>query len=408
MQEDGGVEMIKLAVLGYGNIGSGVVSVLLENRELIAKKAGDEIVPVCVLDLRDYPGDIMEDKVVKDINLIVNDPEISIVVETMGGTKPAYDYVKACLLAGKHVATSNKALVAAHGPELLAIAKEKQVNFLFEASVGGGIPIIRPLTTCITADAVNEITGILNGTTNFMLTSMAEEGCAYDAILKKAQELGYAERDPSADVEGHDACRKIAILSSLAFGTWVDYNDIATEGITKISDVDMAYARKMGMAIKLFGTSRRQADGIYAMVSPVMIRKNHPLFAVNGVMNAVLVRGSMMGDLMFYGAGAGKLPTATAVVSDVVAAAKNPQGSEIGPFPEGKLVLADQKNEKRVWFLRIDGELNQEALNAFGAAEVVLLDGKKEFACLSAPMSETELDGLLAKYPVLSHIRIAE
>lgn len=400
--------MIKLAVLGYGNIGSGVVSVLLNNKEVIAKQAGEEIVPVCVLDLRDFPGDVMEDKVVRDIRAITEDPEISVVVETMGGTKPAYEFVKACLQAGKHVATSNKELVAAHGPELLQIAKEHQVNFLFEASVAGAIPIIRPLTSCITADAVTEITGILNGTTNFMLTSMADEGCAYEDILKKAQELGYAERNPAADVEGHDACRKIAILSSLAFGKWVDYRDILTEGITKITDVDMAYARKMGMSIKLFGTSKKEEDGIYAMVSPVMISKSHPLYAVNGVMNAVLVRGAMMGDLMFYGAGAGKLPTATAVVSDVVSAVKHPLGGEIRPYADGKLALADAGEEKRTWFIRIDGELNQDALDAFGAAEVILLDGKKEFACLSAPMSERELEAILGKYPVLSHIRIAE
>ncbi len=206
--------MIKVAVLGYGNIGSGVVQVLLKNKETIAKKAGDEIVPACVLDLRDFPGDVMEDKVVKDINLITQNPEISIVVETMGGTKPAYAFVKACLEAGKHVATSNKELVAAHGPELLEIAKAHHVSFLFEASVGGGIPIIRPLVSSITSDAVTEITGILNGTTNYMLTKMSEDGLDYDAVLEDAQERGYAERNPAADVEGHDARRKIAILSS--------------------------------------------------------------------------------------------------------------------------------------------------------------------------------------------------
>ena len=401
-------DMIKVAVLGYGNIGSGVVAVLLNNKEEIAKQAGDEIVPVRVLDLRDFPGDAMEDKVVRDISLITGDPEISIVVETMGGTKPAYDFVKACLMAGKHVATSNKELVAVHGPELLKIAKEHGVNFLFEASVGGAIPIIRPLVSCVTADPVTEITGILNGTTNFMLTAMAEEGCAYEDILRKAQALGYAERNPSADVEGFDACRKIAILSSLAFGQWVDFNDIYTEGITKITDADMAYTRKMGMAIKLFGTSRRGADGVVAMVSPVMISRNHPLYSVNGVMNAVLVRGEMMGDLMFYGAGAGKLPTATAVVADVVSAVRHPHGGEIHPYAEGKLELVSAAKEKRVWFVRIDGELNQEALDAFGATEVVLVDGRKDFACLSAPMSEEELQPLLEAYPVLSHIRLAE
>ena len=253
--------MIKVAVLGYGNIGSGVVQVLLKNKETIAKKAGDEIVPACVLDLRDFPGDVMEDKVVKDINLITQNPEISIVVETMGGTKPAYAFVKACLEAGKHVATSNKELVAAHGPELLEIAKAHHVSFLFEASVGGGIPIIRPLVSSITSDAVTEITGILNGTTNYMLTKMSEDGLDYDAVLEDAQERGYAERNPAADVEGHDARRKIAILSSLAFGKYVDYEDVYTEGITKITSADFAYAKVLGSRIKLFGTSKKKEDG---------------------------------------------------------------------------------------------------------------------------------------------------
>ena len=252
--------MIKVAVLGYGNIGSGVVQVLLKNKETIAKKAGDEIVPACVLDLRDFSGDVMEDKVVKDINLITQNPEISIVVETMGGTKPAYAFVKACLEAGKHVATSNKELVAAHGPELLEIAKAHHVSFLFEASVGGGIPIIRPLVSSITSDAVTEITGILNGTTNYMLTKMSEDGLDYDAVLEDAQERGYAERNPAADVEGHDARRKIAILSSLAFGKYVDYEDVYTEGITKITSADFAYAKVLGSHIKLFGTSKKKED----------------------------------------------------------------------------------------------------------------------------------------------------
>ena len=316
--------MIKVAVLGYGNIGSGVVQVLLKNKETIAKKAGDEIVPACVLDLRDFPGDVMEDKVVKDINLITQNPEISIVVETMGGTKPAYAFVKACLEAGKHVATSNKELVAAHGPELLEIAKAHHVSFLFEASVGGGIPIIRPLVSSITSDAVTEITGILNGTTNYMLTKMSEDGLDYDAVLEDAQERGYAERNPAADVEGHDARRKIAILSSLAFGKYVDYEDVYTEGIKK-------YLPNGGGSIFTFeikgGVEEAHKfieDGsISAMVCPVMITNEHPLFAVNNVMNAILVRGECMGDLMFYGAGAGKLPTASAVVADVVNAARN-------------------------------------------------------------------------------------
>ena len=348
--------MIKVAVLGYGNIGSGVVQVLLKNKETIAKKAGDEIVPACVLDLRDFPGDVMEDKVVKDINLITQNPEISIVVETMGGTKPAYAFVKACLEAGKHVATSNKELVAAHGPELLEIAKAHHVSFLFEASVGGGIPIIRPLVSSITSDAVTEITGILNGTTNYMLTKMSEDGLDYDAVLEDAQERGYAERNPAADVEGHDARRKIAILSSLAFGKYVDYEDVYTEGITKITSADFAYAKVLGSRIKLFGTSKKKDDGsISTMVCPVMITNEHPLFAVNDVMNAILVRGESMGDLMFYGAGAGKLPTASAVVADVVNAARNPKITEIAPYEPGKMTVSDHLKSTHSYFVRVKG-----------------------------------------------------
>ena len=241
--------------------------------------------------------------------------------------------------AGKTVATSNKELVAKYGAELMRIAEEKQINFLFEASVGGGIPIIRPLNQCITSDEVYEITGILNGTTNYMLTNMAKKGMTFDAILKKAQELGYAERHPEADIEGFDACRKIAILSSLAFGAQVDYEDIHTEGITTISDIDIKYALKLEKAIKLFGTSKKIENKIYAMVSPVMIGEEHPLYSVNGVMNGILVRGDVIGDLMFYGAGAGKLPTASAVVADVVEAAKNLNRTVMRRWSEKKLGL---------------------------------------------------------------------
>lgn len=401
--------MIKVAVLGYGNIGSGVVQVLLKNKETIAKKAGDEIVPECVLDLRDFPGDVMENKVVKDINLITQNPEISIVVETMGGTKPAYAFVKACLEAGKHVATSNKELVAAHGPELLEVAKAHHVNFLFEASVGGGIPIIRPLVSCITSDAVTEITGILNGTTNYMLTKMSEDGLDYDAVLEDAQERGYAERNPAADVEGHDARRKIAILSSLAFGKYVDYEDVYTEGITKITSSDFAYAKVLNSRIKLFGTSKKNADGtISAMVCPVMITAKHPLFAVNDVMNAILVRGECMGDLMFYGAGAGKLPTASAVVADVVSAARNPEGTEITPYESGKMEVSDHSESAHVYFVRVKGDDAQAAAAQFKATQVVDAGIEGEFGLITAEWNEREFDALCENYPVVSVIRLAK
>lgn len=401
--------MIKVAVLGYGNIGSGVVQVLLKNKETIAKKAGDEIVPACVLDLRDFPGDVMEDKVVKDINLITQNPEISIVVETMGGTKPAYAFVKACLEAGKHVATSNKELVAAHGPELLDIAKAHHVSFLFEASVGGGIPIIRPLVSSITSDAVTEITGILNGTTNYMLTKMSEDGLDYDAVLEDAQERGYAERNPAADVEGHDARRKIAILSSLAFGKYVDYEDVYTEGITKITSADFAYAKVLGSRIKLFGTSKKKDDGsISTMVCPVMITNEHPLFAVNDVMNAILVRGESMGDLMFYGAGAGKLPTASAVVADVVNAARNPKITEIEPYEPGKMTVSDHLKSTHSYFVRVKGSDANAVAESFKAKHIVDAGIADEFGLITAEWAENEFDALCENYPVVSVIRLAK
>lgn len=401
--------MIKVAVLGYGNIGSGVVQVLLKNKETIAKKAGDEIVPACVLDLRDFPGDVMEDKVVKDINLITQNPEISIVVETMGGTKPAYAFVKACLEAGKHVATSNKELVAAHGPELLEIAKAHHVSFLFEASVGGGIPIIRPLVSSITSDAVTEITGILNGTTNYMLTKMSEDGLDYDAVLEDAQERGYAERNPAADVEGHDARRKIAILSSLAFGKYVDYEDVYTEGITKITSADFAYAKVLGSRIKLFGTSKKKEDGsISAMVCLVMITNEHPLFAVNDVMNAILVRGESMGDLMFYGAGAGKLPTASAVVADVVNAARNPKITEIAPYEPGKMTVSDHLKSTHSYFVRVKGSDANAVAESFKAKQIVDAGIADEFGLITAEWAENEFDALCENYPVVSVIRLAK
>ena len=266
--------MIRVAVMGYGTIGSGVVEVLDINKNSIAKRAGEEIGVKYILDLREFPGDPIQEKVVHDYKVIANDPEVQIVVETMGGVEPAYTFVKAMLEAGKHVTTSNKALVAAKGAELIALAKEKNVNFMFEASVGGGIPIIRPLNSCLTADEIEEITGIVNGTTNYMLTKMTEEGSEFDDVLKDAQAKGYAEKDPTADIEGYDACRKIAILTSLVCGQQVDFEDIHTEGITKITATDIRYAKTMGRAIKLLASSHKVGDGYVAMVAPFLYRRH--------------------------------------------------------------------------------------------------------------------------------------
>ena len=316
--------MVNIAVLGYGTVGSGVVEVINTNHESINKRAGQEINIKYVLDLRDFPGDPVQEVLVHDYEIIANDPEVDIVVEVMGGTEPAYTFVKRALESGKSVCTSNKALVAKHGPELMEIAKEKNINFLFEASCGGGIPIIRALNGSLTADEVDEITGILNGTTNYMMYKMSTEGCEFDAVLKEAQAKGYAEADPTADVEGYDACRKIAILSSLAYGRFLNYEDIYTEGITRITPEDMQYAEELDMTIKLLETSRKIGDdSFYAMVAPFLVGKTSPLYSVNDVFNAVCVEGNMLGASMFYGSGAGKLPTASAVVADVVEAAKH-------------------------------------------------------------------------------------
>ena len=290
---------MKAAVMGYGTIGSGVVEVLERNREVIAGRVGEEIEVKYVLDLRDFEGDPIQKKIVHDYKVIAKDPQVRIVVETMGGVEPAYTFVKEMLLAGKHVATSNKALVAVKGAELLALAREKSVNFMFEASVGGGIPIIRPLNSCLTADVIEEITGIVNGTTNYMMTKMTAEGLEFEDVLKDAQEKGYAEKDPTADIEGYDACRKIAILTSLVCGRQVDYEDIPTQGITGITAVDIKYAKAMGKAIKLLATSKKAGDSYAVMVAPFLLSPSHPLYSVQDVFNAIFVHGNMRGDAMF-------------------------------------------------------------------------------------------------------------
>lgn len=345
--------MINIAVLGYGTIGSGVVEVLNTNSDSIRKRAGDSIEVKYVLDLREFPGDPVMKILVHDVSVILNDPEVKIVVEAMGGIEPAFTFVRDALLKGKSVITSNKELVAKHGARLLEIAKEKNLNFLFEASVGGGIPIIRPLNQSLTADEIVEITGILNGTTNYILSKMSDNGIDFKTALKEAQSMGYAERDPSADIDGYDSCRKIAILSSLAFGMQVDFEDIYTEGISKITDKDIKYARSIGARIKLFATSIKENDeSVYAMVAPVMIKANHPLYSVNDVFNGIFVRGNVIGDVMFYGSGAGKLPTASAVVADIVDAAKHLGKNIWTIWSSKKLELADVDQVKNRFFVR--------------------------------------------------------
>lgn len=400
--------MVNIAILGYGTVGSGVVEVLNTNGKSIAKRIGEEINIKYVLDLRDFPGDPIQEKIVHDYNTILNDEEVKIVVEVMGGTTPAFTFAKQALEAGKSVATSNKELVAKHGAELLAIAKERTVNFLFEASVGGGIPIIRPLIQSLTADEIVEITGILNGTTNYMLTKMAQEGVSYDAILRRAQDKGYAERNPAADVEGHDACRKIAILTSLAYGKQVDYEKIYTEGITHITDIDFKYANQLGMSIKLLATGKKVDGKVFAMVAPMMIDSEHPLYGVNGVFNAIFIHGNMLGDAMFYGRGAGKLPTASAVVADIIDEVKHIATSIKMNWSPKKLELADIGMAKHCFFVRVSGEIaaaGEAIKKLFGDVHFVTLsDVPNEFAFMTGRISEElfnekigQIDGLITR-----------
>lgn len=356
--------MVQVAVLGYGTVGSGVVEVIETNNALINKRVNDEVHVKYVLDLRDFPGDKIQERIVHDYDVIVNDPEIQIVVEVMGGVNPSFDFVRRALEAGKSVATSNKELVARHGAELIAIAKAHDVNFFFEASVGGGIPIIRPLYNCLTADDIDEVSGILNGTTNYILSKMTFEGLDFDTVLKDAQEKGYAERNPEADVEGYDACRKIAILTSLVNGRQVDFEDIYTEGITKITAEDIQYAEAMGRRIKLLATGRKVDGRVFCMVAPFLLDAEHPLYGVNGVFNAVFVHGNMLGDAMFYGSGAGKLPTASAVVADVVDAIRQKKHLDV-EWSQEKLQLTDISDAGRKFFVRMKGSLAQ-AKEAFG------------------------------------------
>lgn len=383
--------MVKVAVLGYGNIGSGVVTVIQENQKIIEKKIDNEIEVKYVLDLRDFPGDPMEHKLVHDVNIILEDPEVQIVCETMGGVEPAYTFSKKALLAGKSVCTSNKELVAAHGAELLETARQQNVNYMFEASVGGGIPIIRPLNNSLTPEKIEAVTGIMNGTTNYMLTRMAKEGCSYEAVLKEAQEKGYAEKNPAADVEGYDACRKIAILSSLMCGKTVDYNDIYTEGITKITDKDFMYARAMNMSIKLLAMSKDVDGELLAMVAPFMISENHPLYAVNDVFNGILVHGNMLDDAMFYGRGAGKLPTASAVVSDVMECARNLQRNLRVYWSDEKMKMKHIDETSKRFFVRAKADSLAGIRLAFGMIEKIEVpELPEEFGFITDVMTEKE------------------
>ncbi|HOP99719.1 MAG TPA: homoserine dehydrogenase [Acetivibrio clariflavus] len=355
--------MINVAVLGYGVVGSGVVEIIKKNCESISQKAGQEIRVKKILDIRDF-DDTCPDKalITKNPQEIFEDDSINIIVETIGGAKIAYEYTKRALESGKHVVTSNKELVATHGPELLKIAKNNNINYLFEASVGGGIPIIRPLNRCLAANEIYSIVGILNGTTNYILTQMKKDGKDFDVALKEAQKNGYAEADPTADIEGHDSCRKIAILSSIAYNEFVDYKNIYTEGISKITLTDIRYAESLNASIKLIAMSEKVGDKIVARVSPVIVDRDNPLYNVEDVFNAIVVKGDAIGEAMFYGRGAGKLPTASAVVADIIEIVKHwgSCGGYDWNVAEGSNVI-DIMETKTKYLVRIKTDNENEA-----------------------------------------------
>ena len=406
--------------MGYGTVGSGVAEVIANNHESIVKKSSQpELEVKYILDLRDFPGDVNEKKMIKDFNIILNDPEVAVVVETMGGLHPAYEFVSSCLSAGKSVVTSNKELVAAKGDELLKIAKDKNVNFLFEASVGGGIPIIRPISQCLAANRIDEIAGILNGTTNFILTMMIDKNMSFEDALKLAQDNGYAEKDPTADVEGHDACRKICILAALCFGKHVYPKDVHTEGITKITLTDVEYVRSWGGVIKLIArASRVGEDKISAIVSPALDKNSSQLAGVNDVFNAILVRGDATGDVVFYGKGAGKLPTASAVVADILDCARHmTERKDFGWESGTDNYVVDYTELETALYVRAETsdkeKSEKDIVSVFGKAEILERVGapENEIAFVTPWASEKELESKLktvSSLNVLSKIRVVD
>lgn len=401
--------MTKVAILGFGTVGSGVAEVLTGNGEEIARRIGSQVALKYILDVRDFPGSPFEDRFVKDFAVIENDPEVDVVVETIGGATIALEFTQRALKAGKSVVSSNKELVATHGYELLQLAKEHGVSYLFEASVGGGIPILRPLTTCLAANRLEEVTGILNGTTNYILTRMIRAGLTFDQALAEAQANGYAERDPSADVDGHDACRKICILAALSFGRHVYPQQVPTEGIRGVSLADVAYADSCGYKIKLLGRAiREEGDKVCAFVAPHLVPCQEPLAGVEDVFNAIAVRGNAVGDVMFYGRGAGKLPTASAVVADVADIARAPKRdhrNQWGPGAEDLVVSPDTLSSR--WYVRAELSMDH-ARELFGEIQPLARSGAPagEAAFLTEEMTRPQLDSLLSGVKVGSVFRL--
>ena len=359
--------MINVAIMGHGVVGSGVAEILINHSDRITEKVKTPLNVKYILDLRDFDGLSYSDKFIKDFNIILNDSEVKVVAEVMGGVNPAYDFVKSCLKAGKSVVTSNKELVAAKGAELIKIAEENNVNFLFEASVGGGIPILRPMVQCLAANEITEISGILNGTTNYILNKMIVDNMDFDSALKLAQDKGYAEKNPAADIEGHDACRKVCILAALGFGKHVYPEQVKTEGITDITLDDVEAADTFGCVIKLIGQAKKLADGrVTAHVRRTLVSRDHILSGVNGVFNAILVNGDQTGDVMFYGKGAGKEATASAVVADIMDCAKHLEARKYLSWEDGSdNYVANDIDEKGKLFVRLKSDNYDELVTRF-------------------------------------------
>lgn len=403
--------MINVAILGFGTVGSGVAEVLDTNAAAIESRVGQPVKVKYIVDIRDFPDSPYKDLFVKDFAEVEADPEVDVVVETIGGARIALEFTTRALKAGKSVVTSNKELVATHGYDLLQLAKAHDCSYLFEASVGGGIPILRPMTTCLAANEIQEITGILNGTTNYILTRMIRAGLTFDQALKEAQANGYAEQDPTADVEGEDACRKICILAALAFGQHVYPQQVPTEGISKVTLEDVAYAESRGLKIKLLGRCMRQPDGkVCAFVAPHLVEGENPLAGVEDVFNAVAVNGNAVGDVMFYGRGAGKLPTASAVVADVIDIARDlhkDRRNSWGPGAEDMVVSSDLLTSR--WYVRAQSTMDKARL-ACGEIQPLARSGAPadEVAFLTAPMTEPQLRDRLQSMEVASLFRVLD
>ncbi len=397
--------MVKIAVIGFGNIGSGLVQLVEKNKDIIARDCGTEVEIKYIVDIRDFKGHPLENKIVSDFNIVTNDPEVSVVAEMIGGSHPAFEFSMAALKAGKSVVTSNKEVVANYGDVLMRTAEENGVAYLFEAAVGGAIPIIRPMRTSLSSDSILAVNGILNGTTNFILTSMCANGTSFDDALAEARRLGYAEANPAADVEGTDTCRKICILAALAFGKAFKCQDIHTEGICHISKRDISDAERLGSAIKLIAHASLKDDGrIAVMVSPRIVRDKNPLCHVDDVFNGIYVSAESDGDLMFYGRGAGKIPTAGAVLADIVEVVKHLDGKQI-PAKLWDVVDSSEmlpiSENSFAYYCRVKGDKIPD-----GAVLVSDVDGESAFTL--PVMKEADCDALLRDYEVTSRLRFID